>query len=104
MTEFIGPFETHHVAVDGFLVPCLTVMPHKGEADGLVDVVLDGRYSVTCEPDEAKKWIWIIANAMAIGAGYSSFGENSEVHNRYKTRIHCISGTGTEEKDGSEAC
>lgn len=73
--EFIGPFvPEHRVVCDGFAVPYLTVHPRE---DGTVRLCLDGRFLIEATGEEARKWIWFIANAMAVSAGYSCFGDNS---------------------------
>lgn len=91
-TEFVGPFqEYHHVTVDGYKVPRLLWFPAKGANDGTGMLVLDERFGVECSEDEVQKWAWIIANAMAIGNGFSSFGENCVPMNEYKTKMMGIS-------------
>jgi hypothetical protein len=73
--EFIGPFtEEWIVTSDGYRVPKLTAIVKQ---DNTISLSLDHRFLVDCTKQEAEKWIWFIANAMAIGAGYSCHGENS---------------------------
>lgn len=73
--SFIGPFvEEWKVSLDGYEVPNLTAIVRE---DGNVMLSLDHRYGMEGTPEECAKWIWFVATAMAIGAGYSSFGENS---------------------------
>jgi hypothetical protein len=77
MIEIHGPFiPEHHVTLDGFRVPYLTATPTE---DGRVDVVIDHRFGMEgpISRDEFDRWMPILANAMAVAAGYSSFGENS---------------------------
>jgi hypothetical protein len=74
--SFIGPFqEEWRVTLDGYRVPELTAIPQTGS--GNISLCLDHRYLIEGTPDECAKWLWFVANAMAIGAGYSCFGENS---------------------------
>jgi len=84
-TEMVGPFqeEYYHAVVDGFEVPYIKL--RKNESDW--DLVVDGRYSVTASGDEMDRWIWIIANAMAIAAGYTSHGEQSIPTNPFHRRL-----------------
>lgn len=74
-TSFIGPFtEEWRVTLDGYEVPNLSAIVRE---DGNIMLSLDHRYGIEGTPEECAKWLWYIATAMAIGAGYSCFGENS---------------------------
>ncbi len=86
-TQFHGPFETHLVSVDGYQVPKVTVMPLKDVNDGSVNVILDRRFCVCADPDEARKWLPLIAHALAIGAGFTCHGANSERANPHKVQL-----------------
>lgn len=82
--EFIGPFtECHKVTSGGYRVPNLTAIV-TGEN---VVLNLDERFMIEATRKEASKWIWFIANAMAIGAGYSCHGENSVKPNPFNCRM-----------------
>lgn len=71
----VGPFEYHKVVVDGRAIPRLTGWP---QADGRVTLILDGRFAVDYPDEEAaRQSAWLIANALAIGAGYSHVGAES---------------------------
>jgi hypothetical protein len=73
--QLVGPFiEEWRVTADGFRVPNMTARPNE---DGTVTLCLDERFAIDATPEEAGKWICFVANAMAIGAGYSCFGANS---------------------------
>lgn len=80
--------EGRSVTIDGYLVPRVRVSENDG--NGLWDVTYDGRFCVTATIEELNRWLWIVANAQAIGAGYSCHGENSIPRNLYKTRLACI--------------
>jgi hypothetical protein len=88
-TEYIGPFsDNFRILVDGYSVPY--VEAYQKEADTWT-LVLDHRFSVDATGEEVQKWLWWIANAMAIAAGYSCHGENSEPLNRYKCKVMGLS-------------
>ena len=88
-TEFIGPFtEKHKVSVDGCVVRGLTVEPCD---NGEWWLVLDGRFGVQAPEEELKKYIWLIANALAIGAGYTYHGPNAKISNPFAVQIMGIS-------------
>jgi hypothetical protein len=71
------------VTIDGYLVPNVEV----GERDGKWSVFLDGRFGIDgCTFDELQRWLWLLANAQAIGGGYSCHGENSQRMNPHKVR------------------
>jgi hypothetical protein len=73
--DFIGPFQPKWaVTCDGFKVPYLSAIVRE---DGGIMLMLDGRYLIEGTKDEVNKWVPYIANALAIGAGYSCFGVNS---------------------------
>lgn len=74
-TSFIGPFtEEWRISIDGYRVPNITAIVRE---DGNIMLALDHRFLIEGTPEECAKWLWFVANAMAIGAGYSCFGENS---------------------------
>jgi hypothetical protein len=73
--SFIGPFqEQWKVSLGGYRLPMVSAIPQE---DGNICLSLDERYLIEGTPEECAKWLWFVANAMAIGAGYSCFGENS---------------------------
>lgn len=73
--SFIGPFQPEHrISCGGYRVPHITAFP---QANGAIALCLDGRFSKEVSQEEAKQWIWFLANAMAVAAGYSCFGSNS---------------------------
>jgi hypothetical protein len=85
MLEYLPPRTAREVIVDGFAVPNLEARESK---DGLsCDIMLDHRFGVTVPANLAQQVIWLIANAMAIGAGYSCHGENSTEVNPFKVRV-----------------
>lgn len=85
--EIIGPFVPEHfVAINGYKVPYVTVTPTN---DGQIDLCIDRRFSLdTSVPiEEFNRWIGVLANAMAVAAGYSSHGENCLPTNPHKIRL-----------------
>ena len=73
--SFMGPFtEEWRVTLDGYKVPSVTAIVRE---DGNVMLTLDHRFLIEGTQEECAKWLWFVATAMAIGAGYSCFGENS---------------------------
>jgi len=88
--EYHGPFsgEYYVATVDGYKVPFVEL---RKVDENNWDLLLDGRFSVQASGDEIQRWLWIVANAMAISAGYSCFGENSKKLNPYKRKIISLS-------------
>lgn len=82
--EIIGPFSVWYLSVDGHQVPYLTATPNE---DGTFGITLDNRFQVTCSQAELDKWLWFLANAMAVAAGKTSFGELSNQRNLFKSPI-----------------
>lgn len=66
----VGPFEEFRVIVEGRLIPRLTAYK-DGEKIGLV---VDNRFSVSLSERDARSVAWLVANALAIGSGYSHIG------------------------------
>jgi hypothetical protein len=70
----VGPFEQWRVMVDGRVIPRLT-----GRKNGdRIDLIVDGRFSASFSESDARQAAWLIAQAMAIGEGYSHLGAESK--------------------------
>lgn len=82
-----GPFlEEWRITIDGYRVPYISARPLS---DGRVDLCIDGRFMLP-EPisqDEFNRWLPILANAMAVAAGYSCHGENCQPLNPFKVQM-----------------
>lgn len=86
--ESHGPFVVHKLTLDGYRIPRLT-----GQViNGRWYFTLDERFGVDVPERDGAGVAMMIANAMAIGAGFSCFGENSQPSNEFKTRMYCITG------------
>jgi hypothetical protein len=66
--EIAGPFRSHWVLVDGRRVPFLEASPANG---GKISLLLDQRYSIDISAVDADALIPWIADAIAIGLGYT---------------------------------
>lgn len=90
--QIVGPFlPEYRVTIDGFQVPYVNA---RLLDDGRIDVTVDNRFSMS-EPvprEEFDRWIHIVANAMAVAAGYSSHGENCTPLNPFTVRMSQIGG------------
>lgn len=78
------------VTIDGFAVPRLEVS--EDHATGKWHVTYDGRFGAVADSlEELQRWAWIVANAQAVGEGYSCHGEHSVWRpNPHKVRVMCI--------------
>lgn len=89
--EIHGPFvPEYRVTLDGYQVPYISATPCE---DGRVGIVLDHRFGLP-DPvarEEFDRWLPILANAMAIAAGYSCHGENSGPVNLFNLRVSQVS-------------
>jgi hypothetical protein len=88
MTEIIGPFHPKHlVGQDGCIVPHLTVRPQD---DGTIEVSIDGRFTMrrSVTQEEFDCWVPLLANAMAVAAGYTCHGEGSKPINPFAHKYH----------------
>ena len=66
----VGPFKEWRVQVDGRIIPRLTGY----RAGDKIALVVDGRFSASFAEDDARQAAWLIAQAMAVGEGYSHLG------------------------------
>jgi hypothetical protein len=75
------------ITIDGYAVPRLEVA--EDAATGQWRVTYDGRFGVVAESlEELQRWLWIVAQAQAVGEGYSCHGENSVYRpNPHKVRV-----------------
>lgn len=90
MVTLHGPFTeiAHAIAVDGFILPHVKARKHQGGPDdGLIELVLDNRFGLTCTEEELEKWAWFLANSMAVAAGYTCIGENCNPVNPFTVQI-----------------
>lgn len=90
MTEILWETETRGLlSVDGYKVPHITVIKHTApENDGLLSLSLpNGGGGMDATEDEVKKWAWWIAQAMAVAAGYTTFGKGSIPANPFCRRL-----------------
>ena len=67
-------------------------MPHvyivaRSDTEDKLTVTLDGRFSIDVPIDQIQTWGWLVANAMAVAAGYSCHGPNSRLANPYGIHV-----------------
>lgn len=75
IAEMIGPeISGHQVIVEGRAIPGLTMREEGSE----ICFVLDGRLSINVPRDFAIPVAWFVANALAIGQGFSHIGGESK--------------------------
>lgn len=86
--ESVGPFSVWKIKLDGYAVPFVT---GREDDKGMFHLCLDERFGIEIPKQYAQSVVWLIANAHAIGAGYSCFGENSQIANPYKCKMSGIS-------------
>ena len=85
------PAEEYRVLVDGCEVPLLMAAKQQ---DGTFHLFLDRRFMMDeVTEEELKRWAWFIANAQAIGAGWSCHGPNGRQANPYAVQSVCLDGT-----------
>ncbi len=88
-TTIHGPFSYCRASVDGYLVPGVEIHPLTGANDGSANVVV-GSFCVLAESSELRKWIPLLAHAMARASGFTCHGENSERANPHKVQLFQI--------------
>ena len=99
MLEYLPSRSVREVTVDGYEVPNVEAREVNNGTE--CNIFLDRRFGITIPAEHAQSVIWLLANALAIGGGYSCHGENSVWRpNPHKVKVHCI-GTVTD-ADGTE--
>lgn len=96
MLSILPKFEPDHkVTIDGFAVPRVKV--REDPATGQWNVTYDERFGIVAENlEELQRWLWIVANAQAVGEGYSCHGKNSVWRpNPHKVQVMCIGSAET---------
>ena len=71
----VGPFNEYNVVVEGRAIPFLTGRPAEG---GRIEIIVDGRFSATFEPDIANQVAWLIGQGIAVASGYPSLNAESK--------------------------
>jgi hypothetical protein len=66
--DFIGPFESRRVVVNGHQVPLLSAGINNG---GNVELTLDDRIALTLDVAVAEEVIPFLADAIAVAMGYT---------------------------------
>ena len=85
--ERIGPFsmgKPYRFSINGYMVPNLEGRLIDGE--NTWSLSFDNRFSIQASDQELENWLWFFANACAVSAGYTNFGEGSRPINRYSVR------------------
>lgn len=97
--EFHGPFHDpiYRLTVNDYEVPYLTASMDL-DSDRLI-LILDRRFMIEANREEAERWLGFLADAMAIAAGFSSHGEHSGPVNPFHHRVVAITSVETEEPD-----
>lgn len=72
--EFVGPFESHDVVLNGRAVPFLSATPLPA---GRVYLSLDRRFALELSLQEAEYVVPFIAHCIAVGMGYTGFPDDA---------------------------
>lgn len=85
MLEYLPPRTERLITIDGYAVPMLEAF--ETDNGTKTNICLDHRFGITIPADIAQEVLWLLANAVAIGAGYSCHGENSRIANPFKVQV-----------------
>lgn len=87
--KIIGPFrgDIYRLAVEECQVPYVHLYKRGDAPDFEWTICLDNRFEIDTTGDEITRWAWLMANAMAISAGFTYHGPNSEPMNRHRLRM-----------------
>lgn len=67
--EYVGPFESTVVVINGWRVPYLTATPMNG---GKIALTLDDRFAVDITVEEGERLLPFIADCIAVAAGFTA--------------------------------
>jgi hypothetical protein len=70
----IGPFSEFRVILDGRVIPRLTAIKDGDK----ISLMVDHRFAASFSEDDARSAAWLIAQALAIGAGYPHLGAETK--------------------------
>ena len=90
--EIIGPFrgDVYHLSVDGCALFGVELY-QRNDTPEKWTVRLDGRFEIDAEEEEVMRWAWLMANAMAISAGFTHHGPDSRRANPHAVRLGSLS-------------
>lgn len=71
---------TMPITVDDYPLPYIERYPGE-RPDGGISLTLDGRFGLDTTEEECARWLPFLANAMAVAAGRTSHGANSNIRN-----------------------
>lgn len=86
----IGPFEEWRVVIEGRAIPYLTAFR---EGSDHTCIVVDNRFTVSFPNELAYQAAWLLANAIAVGAGFPWLGAESR-DRPFAPKCSAISPTG----------
>jgi hypothetical protein len=86
--RIIGPFRggIYYLAVNNCKVPCVHLYKRRDTGYEWA-LVVDDRWEVDASEEEIMRWGYVLAQAMAVGAGYTYHGPDSRPLNRHAVQI-----------------
>ncbi len=96
MDEWLGNPATNQIGyllVEGYRIPHIRLIKSADPAnDGLARLNIDDRFGMEyVSEDEIKRWAPILANAMAVSAGFSCYNENGlRLDRRFAPRMGAL--------------
>lgn len=87
--EIAKSTESHYLVLRNTRIPYITLSPLPNKEDAW-DVIVDHRLHFEIQGKTLRESAWLLANAMAVAAGYSNFGNGSWVPNPFKVGMHGI--------------
>ena len=91
--EIIGPFrgDVYRLSVNGcrlYKVELTPMAPPENWDEDSFFLKIDGRFAKeNVSRDEIKRWGYILANAMAVSAGYTHHGPDSQPMNKHSVQF-----------------
>jgi hypothetical protein len=86
-------YPSSRVSLDGYLVPNLRATK---VGDFEYNLIVGNRYAALIHVDDLEDYVFLLANAMAIAAGYTSHGKHSRRANPYKVQTMEIGSVDTD--------
>ncbi len=97
--SIVGPFEDYRVSIGGYEVP--GVNAREIEHGTKLSISVDHRFGLTIPIEHGQSVMWLLANAMAVAAGYSCHGAHS-VYRPNPYKIQMVGIGSVTDADGNE--
>lgn len=92
-TEIVGPFrgDIYYLSVDGCKLFGVHLYKRTDTKEDWA-ICVDDRFEIDANNDEILRWGYLLANAMAVSAGFTYHGPDSKPLNSHRVQFSSYSG------------